>query len=255
MAHVPSVYIKDKEVNYEREIFAILGEGFRVGSFHFRPPCLGVWALWEILDSPVIHGSDDALVGDYLRMLWINDVRQAAVPVLSRWCEAGKPGPNDTCELNESVIKWANDLPSEVTDASCMFKVAEQLALCYTGYETIPSSGDASGQYLFAGESFGAICASGVEHAETMIWHTPMTLHGHVTASRANAAGAKGVGRPKDPDDIKLQLKLANEREARGELHEWQEKQPLAFPLSAEQCKHPNLVARFESLCEKAKGK
>jgi hypothetical protein len=253
MANVPACYIKDKPVDYELEIFAMLGEGFRFGSYHFRPPCLGVWALWEILDSPVIHGSEDAVIGDYLRLLWINDVRQSAVGVVSRWFKAGKPAIGEECELNETVIQWATNLPDGVVEPENMIEIASQLQICYSGYETIPASGGGGGPWIFAGEAFGRICGDSVEHADTLIWHTPMVLHGHVVAQKCAASGNKDIGRPKDPDDIKLQLKLANEREERGELHEWQELDPMAFPLSAAQCKHPNLVARYEALIESKK--
>jgi hypothetical protein len=259
MATVPSAYIKDKEVNYEGEIFAILGEGCRVESFHFRPPSLGVWALWEILDSPVIHGDENATSGDWLRLLWINDVRKDAVSKIAKWCGNGRPTAyvdGDWCELDEAVIRWASSQPFDIlSDEGFLVDVAEQVALSHTGYETIPATGESSGQYLFAGEAFGSMIGQSLAHSDALIWETPMTLHGHVAARRAKANGEKGVGRPKDPEDIKLQLKLANEREARGELHEWQELEPLAFPLSSEQCKHPNLIARFEALCDKAKGK
>ena len=254
MAEVPTAYVKDKVVDYEGEIFAMLGEGVRIGDYHFRPPSLGVWALWEIIDSPIIHGEEDATIGDFLRLLWINHARRDAVPVVREWLEVGKPKVGEWCLMDNEVNQWGGaTLPNEITDDVVRLEIIHQIPLCYTGYETIPSMGEAPNQWLFAGEAFGAICAQNTAEYDTLIWEVPMTLHGHITAFRAKQNGTKGIGRPKDEEDIKLQLKLANEREKEGKLHPWQEIDPLAFGLSAEQCKHPQLVSRFEGLIKQAK--
>ena len=263
MAHVPEVYVKDKAVNYEREIFAIMGEGVRVGGWHFRPPSLGVWALWEILDSPIIKG-EDATQGDYLRMLWVNDVRRDAVEEVALWVDVGKPKPGEFCELDIAVLAWAEDvqLPEEALTDAVRDEVLEQMPLCFTGYETIPGKNDGgtTGPWLFAGESFGAICGTDAAAADRLIWDTPMTLHGHVTANRAACAGAKGIARPKDEEHVKAMLAESNEREKRGELHPWQIKDPVGcvgtpLALSAEQGKHPECLEKFERLLAAAKDK
>lgn len=249
MAEVPTVYVKDKPVNYEGEIFAMLGEGVRVGEYHFRPPSLGVWALWEILDSPIIHGSEDATHGDYLRLLWVNDVRRDAAPIVAEWVAVEKPDVGTWCILDEVVEEWANKtLTKEVLGEDVRDEIISQLPLCYTGYETMPKSDGTTGPWLFAGEAFGAICSTAPADSDALIWDTPMTLHGHMTAHRAACNGVKGVARPKDEDDIKEQLRLANEREKKGELHPWQIEDPLAFPLTSVQCEFPATIARFEEL-------
>lgn len=249
MAQVPTAYVKDKAVNYEGEIFAMLGEGVRVGGYHFRPPSLGVWALWEILDSPIIHADDDATMGDYLRLLWVNDVRRDAVPIIAEWVAVGKPAVGLFCELDDIVEAWAKDsLVDEVLGEDVRNEIISQMPLCYTGYETMPASGGSAGLWLFAGEAFGAICSVAPSDSDTLIWDIPMTLNGHMTAHRAAVNGVKGVGRQKDEEDIKEQLKLANEREAKGKLHPWQIKDPIAFPLTSKQCEFPATIMKYESL-------
>lgn len=249
MAQVPTACVKDKPVNYEGEILAMLGEGVRVGGYHFRPPSLGVWALWEILDSPIIHSSEDATMGDYLRLLWVNAVRRDAVPVISEWVAVEKPKVGTFCVLDDIVEEWAKVyLVDEVLGEDVRNEIISQLPLCYTGYETMPSTGGSAGMWLFAGEAFGAICSESPAQCDTLIWDTPMTLHGHMTAHRAACNGVKGVGRPKDEEDIKEQLKLANEREMKGKLHPWQIEDPVAFPLTAKQCEFPATVMKYETL-------
>jgi len=254
MAEVPSVYIKDKPVDYEGEILAMLGEGVRVGDFHFRPPSLGVWALWEVLDSPIIHGSDDATTGDYLRLLWVNHTRSHAVKTVAEWVREGKPPVGENCKLDEVVMSWSERHVSvDVINGEGMDLIIAQLPLCYTGYETLPKSEGTTGPWLFAGEAFGAICAQSPADHHCLIWDVPMTLHGHATAHRAACNGAKGIARPKDEEDIKEQLMLANKREKNGELHPWQIDEPIAFPLSAVQCEFPATVARYEELVKAKK--
>jgi hypothetical protein len=263
MAEIPQCYVKDKPVDYEREILAILGEGVRVDSWHFLPPSLGVWSLWEILDSPIIHGSEDATQGDYLRLLWVNAVRRDAVEHVALWTEVGKPKPGEceVCELDDEVVKWAESfLPPEALSEAVRDEVLAQLPLCYTGYERIPSTGGNTGPWLFAGEAYGAICGSSTADYDTLIWDTPMALHGHVTAHMAASNGAKDIARPKDEEHIKEMLAETNEREKRGELHPWQIEDPRGvigtnLGLSAEQCKHPECVDRFEQLLANAKDK
>jgi hypothetical protein len=259
MAEIPTAYVKDKPVDYESEIFALLGEGVRVGDYHFAPPSLGVWALWELLDSPIIHGSEDASYGDFLRLLWVNTVRRAAVPHVREWVDVGKPKVGEWSAMDTEVASWAAlTLPDEATlDELARLEIIAQIPLCYTGYETIPSTGESTGEWLFAGEAFGAICSQSPAEFDTLIWDVPMTLNGHITAYRAKFNGTKGVSRPKDPEDIVLQLELANEREAKGELHPWQEIDPLnpVFGLTAKQCEFPATVARFEALMKQAKKK
>jgi hypothetical protein len=258
MAEVPTAYVKDKPVDYESEIFAMLGEGVRVGDYHFAPPSLGVWALWEIIDSPIVHGSEEAIVGDFLRLMWINHARRDAVPLVREWVSVGKPKAGEWCLMDVEVLSWAGTLPPELYESGeisdeCKYEILAQLPLCYTGYETIPGKDASAAMWLFAGEAFGAICAKDAVEYDGLIWDVPMTLHGHITAFNAKMNGTKGVGRPKDEEDIKEQLRLANEREENGEIHPWQEIDPLSFGLSARQCEHSNLVARFEDMVRRAK--
>jgi len=263
-ARVPGFVIRDKAVDYDREILAIMGEGYRVGSWHFRPPSLGVWSLWEIIDSPIIKGDPDACLGDFWRLLWINDLRQSAVRYVADWVAGGKPalpkaegmaGWKKACEMDRAVIRYAMDsIPAGVLSLDGMAAIRGQVELCYSGYEMLPGGGGCNRKYLFAGEAYGAVCSHSVAAHEELIWNTPMCLLGHVAAHNAVVNGVKGVGRPKDREDTKLQIRLANEAEARGELHQWQRDYPDTFPPSPTQCKFPGLLAEFEAIL-KAKGK
>ena len=263
-ARVPAYVIADKQVDYDREILAILGHGYRVGKWQFAPPSLGVWSLWEIIDSPCIKGDDSATFGDYWRVLWINATRKGAVQYIAEWLQNGKPGVphgkgvaawKSASEMDRQVIRWVNAcLPAKAMAPEGIAAIDLQIQLCSTGYEMIPGGGKASRKYLFAGEAYGAICSNDIAEYERLVWDTPMCLFGHVSAHKAACNGAS-VGRPKDPVDRKRQIAEANEREARGELHQWQREYPDAFPPSPTQCKFPSLLQEFEQLLSRQKTK
>lgn len=256
LARVPGFAIADKAIDYDREILSMLGHGVERDGWSFAPPSLGVWSLWEIIDSPIIKGDDSACIGDYWRLLWINHARRDAVKLVADWLDAGKPAPpqgddglvawQKASEFDKAVIQWASKLES-VDLMSAFGEIKKQVELCFSGYEMIPSSGSGSGKYLFAGEAYGAVCMIDPAQYDRMIWDIPLVLLGHVTAQQAVRNGTK-CARPKDKADAKLQISLANEREARGELHSWQRDNPEAFQLSAVQLKFPALVEEFTNL-------
>jgi hypothetical protein len=255
-ARVPGFAVKDKEIDYDREILSILGHGVCRKGWTFAPPSLGVWSLWEIIDSPIIKGDANACIGDYWRLLFINHARRDAVSLVAGWIDAGKPNPpqgddgliawKDATDLDRAVIKWASKMES-VDLMSAFGEVRRQVELCFSGYEMIPSAGNGSGKYLFAGEAYGHVCSADPADYDRLIWDVPLVLIGHVTAQNAVKNGCK-CARPKDKEDMKLQLALANEREARGELHQWQRDNPEAFQLSSVQLRFPALVEEFTAL-------
>jgi hypothetical protein len=270
MACIPPAYCKDKAVDYDREIFSILGNGYRSGCFHFAPPSLGVWSLWEIIDSPLIKDYSTASVGDFFRLCYINHARREAVALVSQWVDDGKPGLPDghgigawrsACSLDRAAIKYSRTIPRDVMTDAGQAQIIKQIDLCGSGYDMFPSNGEApSRHYLFAGEAYGSICYHDIVNHDRLIWDVPMSLVGHVAAHSAIVNGAKGICRPKDKQDILLQFKMANERENRGELHPWQIERPLecdgtVHGLSRIQKNHPQCVAQWETLLSEAKAK
>ena len=115
--------------------------------------------------------------------------------------------------------------------------------------------------YLFGAETIAAVSmVSGVLNIPytEVIWNVPLCLVGHIAACEAKRNGVKSVTRPKDDADVRLQLKLANERESKGELHPWQTFEPENYPLLAKQIKaRPEIEKEYFSLLEarlKSKG-
>jgi hypothetical protein len=258
VASVPDICIKDKPVDYDREILSILGHGYKVGDYHFRPPSLGVWSLWEILDSPVIKDIENATLGDYWLFLYVNHARKDCVDHIAEWLDAGKPNINEDipfiqrCRLHREVFKFANKLPSVTVDF--LAGVHKQLSICFQGFEMLPDSGPSlhNVYYIYAGEAYGSLFATNSGNADTLIWEYPISLIGHIYAAKYSQASGKGISRPKDKEDMQKVFTEADEREAKGELHDWQIKAPLAFPLSPVQCQFPELIKQYQQLKDEA---
>jgi hypothetical protein len=255
MVHVPVRCVKDKHVDYDREIFCLLGHGVQIKDWHFQPPSLGVWALWEIVDNAIIHGDPAATMGDLWRLLWINDARRDAVPVVAQWVADGKPGIGTSLKTQHMLdIKagYHRDkvLPSGILNPDVQASIYACIALSMSGYEMIPG-GASTSEYLFGGEMFGYVCRTSITNADEVIWDVPMTLLGHVAANQAQYDGAKGIGRPKDLDDLKIQMESARERERTGKLHPWQKAEPEYYPLTPEQSNFPKCVAAWERAYKK----
>jgi len=121
----------------------------------------------------------------------------------------------------------------------------------FNGYSMIPGSGGGS-KFLFGAETIGDVVASLGQSfnisIDDLLWNTPMIVIGHAIAASAKQNGAKGIARPKDPEDVKKQLILATAREYKGELHPWQIESPLTSRLTGIQGQSADLKKEFESL-------
>lgn len=216
---VPASAIANKPVDFVAEIFSSLDVPFPVGRITLLPPVLGCFALLEMINSEFFRnplGCSFLELGRALAIFrhrreaagWVRafvDDRPEELDAAAR--RALRDGGGDLIERRREVISFLLDAP-------------------WTGFEMIPGAERSATQFLFDGVMIGSAALLGGKTGGlpplAAIWETPLTLLGHLAAANARANGVEGVGRPKDPDDIRRQLKLARERAERGEPQPWQ---------------------------------
>lgn len=279
MAHVPGRYIKYKKIDYDSEIFACLNLPFYVGGYslgmwhwlfknyrplplEIQPPSIGVFSLLEIIDSKFIKDNAKSNAMDFIRALYIAYYGKNTALEVREWVQTGG---KDKFSFNDrsTWLKWdyklalfsdkihADKISVDEISAFRKFLIENTFA----GYEMIPDSGGGSYlPYLFGAETLASVSTLAGKldiPYEEIIWNVPLCLCGHISACEAKRNGVKGVERPKDKADIKLQFKLANEREKAGELHPWQIAEPdnANFALSEMQMKaRPEIKKEFTAI-------
>jgi len=250
MAQVPARFVADLPVHWEEEALACLGQPIRWAGLTVPPITLGTMALLEFLDSPFVAAPLECRAVDYLRAVYVFRARQQATIDVLDWIDDGKPATPGSNALDRHAANLACQM--QTATMADHARLRRWYAAAFAGYQMIPPSNEPSGLWLFGGPTLG----SSVAHAgeclgvtwDELLWSTPLCLLGFTVAALAKSNGAKGVSRPKDPTDIKRQLRLANEREAAGQLHPWQEREPELYPLTTEQKKHPAAIARHALL-------
>jgi hypothetical protein len=239
MPEVPARYIADLPADWAGELGAILDVSSLVGGVRVPPPAIGHLALLEHIDAAVVARPAEADRLDCLRALFImvKGRESAALALVSGECRAKFDQQGDWSPLDKSAVLWAM---SHVSNASPLSAAdfAPIFAAAFAGFGLIPDAATTGRERLFGPESVAAILVLleglGIDRADAT-WRLPLCLVGHIAAVRAQGNGTKGVGRPKDPADVRLQLRLAAEREARGELHPWQVAEPDKWPLTDKQ--------------------
>ena len=258
---VPGRYIKIAEYQGDVEIFACLDVPLRVENQDIRPPSLGVWSLLETFASPFYHLGDGINLIDCCRALYINEYRASCARDVYNWRNEFDEESFDIADestytdLDRQVVEYGSSLGFDIENADNWLEIRRFFEISFSGWAMIPPGGGSS-KFMFGAETMGGVIASlGKSFSvpiSTLLWETPVCLIGHATASAASQNGAKGVGRPKDPADIRKQLILAAAREYKGELHPWQIEEPLSRRLTAIQGEHEHLVTEFEELRAKA---
>lgn len=239
---VPPHWIKDAEVDWPGEIFAASGLPLQLSDEVSVPPAtFGVWTLLELLDNDFVHPTKAPTDWGACVALAVSVLGRTAAPLVRDAIAAGvHENPPELADLPENIddltaaavrICAAADIKPE-NALNKLNKLYDHLHLGFSGFNMIPSTGG-SGAYLFGLDSFAGIVATtgsmiGATAAQLM-WETPLVLLGHLVAAEQKRSGAKGIKRPKDPQDVKLQLALAKDRAKRGVLHPWQEAEPHIY--------------------------
>jgi hypothetical protein len=242
MASVPAHYIKNKHVDYDGEIFACMNLPIEVSRIRISPPPFGVFSLLEVIDSKFIKDFKNSDAMDFVKALYIAAKGKHCAAEVMEWVYAGGKQSVDHAK-RETWLEW----DKEVSKFADHYKIGEMnvadiprfrkflIDNAFSGYDMIPEQGGGEFMpYLFGAETMASVVAVAGYDA---IWNMPLCMVGHIAAAKARSNGVKGVARPKDQDDIKKQLKDADERELKGELHPWQIKEPDMYGLSADQIK------------------
>lgn len=245
MAEVPAKYIKNKVIDFDGEIFASMGLPVKIAGLLLYPPSIGVFSLLETIDAIFIKDFEIANSMDLYRALYIMFKRKKAACEVRNWLQSGGR-EKFKIENRDSWLPWDFKVAKFAKKAKFDFwnfcelrKLAT--GVTFNGYEMIPSLGGGGGEYLFGADAIASIfrLAGPVVNSdfEKVVWDLPLCLVGHIAALESQSNGVKGVCRPKDIDDMKLQFKLANEREKNGELHPWQIEQPHVYRPNEKQIK------------------
>jgi hypothetical protein len=256
MAQVPARYIKDKAIDYDGEIFACMSLPVRVAGIQLRPPSIGVFALLETIESPVVANFAKATAFDCYRALYILKHGREAACEVRDWLAAGgrkKVKPEDETTWlpwDKRVASFAEFNPTDLFEFAALHRLLMDNS--FGGFEMIPQIDPGCSPYIFGAESIANTCrlaASATNYTyDEILWDLPLCLVGHIAAVAARGAGVKGVGRPKDKADIKKQLKAAAKRERTGKLHPWQKAEPHCYPLSKEQIEaNPAIEKEFNA--------
>ena len=216
---VPASCIANKPVDFVEEIFSCLAVPLTVGKLTLPPPVLGCFALLEMIDSAYFRKPERASFLEAGRALAIFRHRREA----AAWVRA-------FVEDQPEALDNAARATMKAGGAALLDRLPEVsrylLESPWTGFEMIPGGSRTATAFLFDGVALGALALLGSScagvSAEAALWEVPLTLLGHLAAANAKANGKEGVSRPKDPDDIRRQLKLARERAERGEVQPWQ---------------------------------
>jgi hypothetical protein len=226
---VPAKYIRFSPVDYAGEIGSLLGVWPDIGDgVRVPPPAIGHWALLELIDSRTVKSPSTADPLDILRTAFVLAKGMAAVELCQRYArEVKRPTiiskPAEWSMLDHEASRWAEKTfrPSCVPDVAKLCKV---LTDSFNGFNLLPGNQSAGRVWLFAGEGIASTIRT-CRHLNlpwtSVVWDVPLLLVGHLVAAQA-AANGDPVSRPRDPSDIRRQLRLANEREAAGMLHPWQ---------------------------------
>ena len=226
---VPASYIKYAPVDWEGELHAAYALPSPVGCIAVPPITFGVWSLLEMAECNYVHPHQPATVDGRAMALYIAANAQKVAHEVYAWAEQGRP---DSGELVANARLFAERSGAKEEDWRQFDRMLE---VSTSGFAMLPGEGGNSSANLYGLDTFASVIAGvgpllGLRWDEVM-WGTPMAVIGHVCAQMAKQNGAKGVARPKDPGDIREQLRLYRKRREAGTLHPWQEKEPLWYGL------------------------
>lgn len=255
MASVPAKYIKQKSIDFDGEIFACMGLPFVIAGIEIHPPSVGVFSLLEVIDSRIVNDVKNASAMDFCRALYIASKGKDSALEVREWVKQGGKKPHDNllsfdvkvCEFADSHNLGNIDLAELYTFRSFLLENS------FNGYEMIPDTGFGSFMpYLFGAQTIASIALTcGCPDIDKVLWEIPLCLVGHMAAVTAKRNGVKGVEIPKDEADTNLQIKLAEERELKGEFHPWQIAEPdnALYGLTEIQIKaRPEIKSEFTKI-------
>jgi hypothetical protein len=263
----PMSYCKNKDYAGQEEIFACCNIGLKIGEAVIKPPSLGVFSLLEAMGNKFLIDFYETTTMEKFHALYYNEFRaEAAFLCRDNYYSPGEYVPYDPkdksthTELDRQTIKYIDYLIEEkgvdLESVEVWEKIYNMFVTSANGFEMLPNTGGST-RWLYGAETFGSIVAGVGQYLnksfDELIWETPVALIGFSYVGMAKASDAKGVSRPKDPEDARRIRILSYLRERNGMLHPWQIDHPLYYSLSVYQEKHKSAVTELKKLQEAAR--
>ena len=218
-AIVPAKWIRKRELLFWMEELQCVNAPASFGNLLLPPPTLGTYILLELSGNNFFANPRTAGIAEAARAVAILLDGRAALPAVTAMIR------DDFAPINKLMHRVVDDHKQALVDH--YEEIAAWLRdVPWYGFDMMPSGGDGESEpYLFSGSMVGAVvymarnrlgCSVG-----EAVWQIPVCLIGHLQAAPRHAEG-ETLRRPDDPADIREQLRLARERNEKGEPHPWE---------------------------------
>jgi hypothetical protein len=224
MATIPDRFIREKSIDFEGEILSCYGQGINTHGIYLPPITLGVVSMLELLDNKLLKG-EGATWFDFGVIFYLLKKKEKAVKLVAEYARGYKR------PLERAVKRF---IFFNSISLLSMPRIAEHLETAFTGFDMLPRGGGSS-LFIYGAETISNtayICCEKLNKSyEEIVWHTPLTIIGHIMATNAIYNGIKGVGRRKDEDHLKYLFKRCKEWDEQEKLYPWQWLEPDIYHL------------------------
>jgi hypothetical protein len=248
MATIPDRFIREKEIDFESEILSCYGVGIETHGIYLPPLTLGVMSMLELLDNKVLKG-EESTIFDYAVIFYLIKKKQKALPLVAKYVRGFKR----PLELRVRLFMIFNKI-----SILSMPRIKELIDTAFTGFDMLPRGGSAS-SFVYGADTIAGItftcCDKLNKSSDEVVWNTPLTLIGHITAVNAQSNGIKGVARRKDDDHLKYLFTKCKEWDEQKKLYPWQWLEPDVYHLEPYQTSREIKIDYDKRLKEYKNGK
>lgn len=243
---VPRHYVPLAQVDYDGEVRALMGCGLFIDDFEIKPPTLGTFSLFELVENDFFVNPTKCNVLEMFIAVYIVNHGTKCKHLCNK---------RQKYHLLELAMAHIGDnADALIKNAANIFNfIAVQP---FTGFDLMPRSGGKNSKaFIFDAEYIATVlsyvCMTSNNTPDYVLWQMPMTMAGHIYAARSKYEGIKNIGRKDDAQVLDQIMRESMDRELRGELHPWQVNDPLnpLYQLSKEQVNaRPAVIDEFEAL-------
>ena len=228
MPSIPDRFIREKVIDYESEILSCYGVGIETHGIYLPPLTLGITSMLELLDNKLLK-SEDATVFDYGIIFYLIKKKQKALKYVAKYVRGHK-----------TPLEWRVRLFMLLNKISLlsMPRIKEMIETAFTGFDMLPRGGS-GGLFIYGADTIAGLAFTCCEKLnkthEDIMWNTPLTLIGHMSAVNAASNGAKGIGRRKCELHLKALFAKCKEWDEQNKLYPWQWLEPDIYHLESYQ--------------------
>lgn len=243
---VPRHYVPLANVDYDGEVRSLLGCGLFIDDFEIKPPTLGTFTLFELVDNDFFINPTKCNVSEMFIAVYIVNHGTKCKHLCNK---------RQKYQLLEKSMSYiGNNADALIKNSLAIYKFIG--ADPFLGFDMMPRNGGKNNKaFIFDAEYLASVlsyvCMTSNNTPEYVLWQMPMTMAGHIYAARSKYEGVKNIGRKDDSQILDRIMKESLARELRGELHPWQINDPLnpLYQLSKEQVNaRPEIIEEFEAL-------